>query len=366
MHINNRFFKRKLYISLIYILIFSLYSCISTANQNNQDDKSLFRFVFLGDSRGDYKGNPPSYLTEEPLKKIVQQIINLNPKPKFVIFNGDMVAKITYKQAPEMIKKWQSIFLKPIQDKNILVYITPGNHVIDQNAVNKDNSIKYIELFRNYYLADNPMNGPSIYKGVTYSFNYANCHFVTVTSFVTHKGIDNTELSPKEFIQKKKDFEYFINKENRNWLIKDLKNDNSDFTIFFTHCPFYPVGPHYKDRKSLHAHPSNRDLIAEILINNNVDAFFASHEHLYARANLSSSNPASSGLNGSLLQVVVGSASAPLSSKKKRGNMIFDKYIKSFAFLIADVTRDSIKCCAYNENGVKIDNFSIVKKQRTQ
>ncbi|MDY7037333.1 MAG: metallophosphoesterase [Thermodesulfobacteriota bacterium] len=323
-------------------------------------DATLFRFVFLGDTRGDYKSDPPCYLAEETLRKIVRKILDLVPRPDFVIFNGDMVAKTAYRKAPGAIKRWQSVFLNPMKSNRILVYTTPGNHVIDGNATNPDNSMRYIPLFNKYFQADNPMNGPKGYKGVSYSFTYKNCHFVTVTSFMTHKGYDNRELSSREFIQKKKDFEYFINKKNRRWLKEDLKRDHSDFTLFFTHCPIYPVGPHYKDKLSFHAHPANSSIIARTLIDDGVHAFLASHEHLYARANLGPSNPDSSGLKGELLQVIIGSAGAPLSSKPARKDMVFEKYEKTYNYLVADVRSNMIKCVVYDDNDGEIDSFSII------
>lgn len=353
-------------IILTALLFCTFCSCSSTfpIGETREGDETLFRFVFLGDSRGDYKADPPVYLAEEVFQKIIKRILALSPKPEFVIFNGDMVAKTTYKEAPEKIERWQSIFLLPLQKNGIKIYTAPGNHILDGNALNQDNSIRYIPLFRKYFQADNPRNGPSIYKGVTYSFTYKNCHFVTVTPFITHRGIDNRELKPGEFVQKKKDFEYFINRENRRWLEGDLRRNHADFTIAFTHCPLYPVGPHHEDRKNLHAHPSNRDRIAQILIDYSVDAYLTSHEHLYARVNLSSSNPASSKLKGNLVQVVVGSASAPLSNKPPRKDMVFEVYQKVYEFLVADVKRNRIEFNVFDEKGNRIDSFSIFKKMK--
>jgi len=364
---DKRFFSFVSYLIVICSLLLTYFACSSPIGNRTHHiekttqvpDATLFRFVFLGDTRGDYKADPSCYLAEEPLRKIVKEILDLVPRPDFVIFNGDMVAKTAYRKAPGKIKRWRSIFQYPMKSNNIPVYTTPGNHVIDGNATDPDNSMRYIPLFRTYFQADNPMNGPKGYKGVTYSFTYKNCHFVTVTSFMTHEGYDNRELSPREFVQKKRDFEYFINEKNRRWLKEDLKRDHSDFTLFFTHCPIYPVGPHYKDKMSLHAHPASRSMIAGILIDDGVHAFFTSHEHLYARVNLGPSNPVPSGLEGHLLQVIIGSAGAPLSSKPARKDMVLEKYKKTYNYLVADVSSNMIKCVVYDDNGNEIDSFSI-------
>jgi len=347
----------------ILIIVFCSYGLLSchSVKMNQNTDKLFFRFVVLADSRGDYKADPPKIIAEEVLGKITQKIVSLNPKPDFVIFNGDMVAKTAYRGNSNAVEKWKNIFLKPIKDKNISVFVAPGNHIIDQKTVENDDPMKYIPLFRKHFQADNPLNGPDKYKGVTYSFNKKNCHFVTVTSFTTHRGQDNTELTSKDFVQKKKDFEYLINKENRDWLLKDLKKDDSDFTIFFTHVPLFAVGPHYKDMKSLHAHKKERDMVANILTDDGVDLYIGAHEHLYARTLLGPSNPSFSGLKSNLLQIVVGSSGAPFSKASKREDMIFEKYVVDYEFLVADVRKNKIEFHVYNDNNDEIDSF-IIKK----
>ncbi|MCP4129960.1 MAG: hypothetical protein GY754_02980 [bacterium] len=327
-------------------------------------EDTVFRFAMLGDSRGDYKAKPPVHISSETLQNFTKKILKLDPKPDMVFFNGDMVAKTAYrsKEGTKAIEKWLEVFLKPIKEKKIPVYIIPGNHIIDQKAKKGDNPMKYIPLFRKYYMSDNPLNGPENYKGVTYSFTYKNCHFATVTSFITHRGRDNTELKPKDFVQKKKDFEYFVNKENREWLIKDLQQNKSDFTLFFTHCPIFPVGPHYEDKKSLHAHPETRDTLGNILVDNAVDIYLAAHEHLYARITAGPGNPATSKLKGKLPQVIVGSASAPLAHALPRKDMESQKYLVTYQYLVADIKKTRIEFRVYDKNNYEIDFFIVSKK----
>lgn len=347
-------------VSIIIFCICGLLSCHSVRVIQNTDEP-LFRFVILADSRGNYKADPPKIIAEEILGEITQKIISLSPIPDFVIFNGDMVAKTAYRGNSDAVEKWKNVFLKPVRDKNISVFVTPGNHIIDQKAVKNDDPMKYISLFREHFQADNPINGPEKYKGVTYSFNRENCHFVTATSFTTHRGQDNRDLPSEDFAQKKKDFEYLINKENRDWLLKDLREDDSDFTIFFTHVSLFAVGPHYKDMLSMHAHKKERDMLADILINNETDLYIGAHEHLYARTLLTPSNPLYSGLKGDLIQIVVGSSGAPLSEKPKRDDMIFEKYVTDYQFLVADVGKNKIEFSVYNDKNNEIDSFTIRK-----
>lgn len=348
---------------ILSFLLATLAACSSFQKQppaiESGADSNLFRFVFTGDSRGDYRAKPPVYLAAELLAKMTGNILALEPKPDFVIFNGDMVAKTTFAEAPEKIALWRAIFQEALQARNIKVYITPGNHDLDQEEPCAGDEICYVDRFNKYFQADNPVNGPAGYEGVSYSFTRANTHFVTVSSFTTHNGRDNTELAPDAFMQKKKNFEYFVNEPNREWLRQDLAKDNSTFTIFFTHSPPFPVGPHYADQASLHAYPANRDELVGILAADRVDALLASHEHLYARANIGPGNPDGSGLATELPQIIVGSISAPLDAGPPRLDMKFEKYLPAYSFLVADVKKDRIECRVYNENNEQIDAVTI-------
>ncbi|MCP3939951.1 MAG: hypothetical protein GY710_00520 [Desulfobacteraceae bacterium] len=335
-------------------------SCVPNANM----DKSLFRFVVLGDSRGNYHADPPVYLEVASLQKITGQILALNPQPRLVIFNGDMVAKTTYEKAPDVIKQWQDIFLKPLQARGISVYIVPGNHIVDTRGQNSNTDVSYISQFRKYYMADNPSNGPLRYEGVTYSFNEENVHFSTATPFTTHDGWDNTEIAPKDYFQKKKNWEYFMNRENRAWLRQDLKNNTAEFDIFFVHLPLYPTGPHYKDKKGFNSHPANRDALARILTDNKVDIVFAAHEHLYARTNLTDINPDNSSLKGNLVQVVSGAAGAPFSQVGQRGDMGFEKYLPAVHFVVGDVNKENILFNVYDIKNQLIDSFGISRQEK--
>ncbi|KPA15243.1 metallophosphoesterase [Candidatus Magnetomorum sp. HK-1] len=333
----------------------------------DEDSEILFRFVFTGDSRGDYKGSPPDDIAEEILELFTKRILLLSPKPDFVIFNGDMVAKTAYRNGGHAIQIWKTVFEKPIREAGIKLFITPGNHIIDQKWPTQSkerDSIQYISWFRKHFLADNPLNGPRMFKGVSYSFTHKNCHFVTTPSFITHFGPDNFELSSKKFIQKKKKFEYFINRDNRIWLQDDLETSKSDFKIFFSHCPLFAVGPHYKDKKNFHAHPLNKAKLETILFNNTIDLILGSHEHVYSRVRLGPSNPISSGFQGTMTQVVVGSCSAPLSKKEPRNDLVVDKYLSEYAILVADVAKDRIQCKAIKHDGEAIDAFTIFNNHK--
>ena len=295
---------RTAFLSLILSAV--LVSCTSAGTTQGKND-FLFRFVFTGDSRGDYKADPPGFLSADVLKKFMGIIVKLDPKPEFLIFNGDMVSKTAYRSEAglQSIQEWKKIVEEKMAENGIKLYLMPGNHIVDQKEKDKPDKVNYIERFRKYYRHGNPQNGPSLYKDVTFSFDHKNTHFVSVTSFMTHSGADNRELKPGQFVHKEQNFEYYVPRENVEWLRQDLQKSDRDFKLFIVHCPLYSVGPHDKDKKSLHAHPENRNAVMSILVANNTDAILASHEHLYARLNLSSGRIPDLKINYMMPEIIV-------------------------------------------------------------
>ncbi len=354
---------KKLFFSIL--LSAAIISCSSLVTSQEKND-FLFRFVFTGDSRGDYNAKPPVMLSSDILKKFMDIIIKMDPKPEFLFFNGDMVAKTAYRseEGLKAVDEWNQIVADKMAEHGIKLYIIPGNHIVDQKEKTQGGNVQYIERFRKYFKKNaNPKNGPSLYKDVTFSFDHKNTHFTTVISFMTHDGPDNKELTPDKFVHTEQIFEYFVPKENREWLQNDLKNSDKDFKLFIVHCPLYPVGPHYKDKKSLHAHPANRDDVMSILIANNTDAILASHEHLYARLDLSPERIEGLKINYIMPEIIIGSAGAPLYNKK-REDIKIDVIKPEYTLLIGDVYKDRIVLKVINENGNEIDKIIIQKKRK--
>ena len=394
----QNYFGRSWVCGFVLVLSTSLLCGCSRTSQSSPKSSSSpklgkhapFRFVVVADSRGDYKKKPPTYATWLSLYKITTRILALHPKPRLVIFNGDMVAKTAYCNEIQAISFWKDIFLKPLQKNGIKVYITPGNHIVDRKC---SPIIGYIDLFNAYYGSANPQNGPRKYRGVSFSFTVGDVHFATVTPFTTHRGWDNkNEIRPQHYAQQGKGWEYYVNKANRVWLHQDLRQSKAMYKIFFTHVPLYPIGPHHRDRKGLHAHPKTRDELAKILINSDVDAVIVAHEHKYCRAMISHNNPKDSHLKKGFLQVVVGTAGAPLKKEagvqvkrtvtthtvsKKRTTVTevttTSKPSHSQAkgkarcavqsdaphYLVADVEKDKIQFRVFTANNERIDEFSI-------
>jgi hypothetical protein len=66
---------------------------------------------------------------------------------------------------------------------------------------------------------------------------------------------------------------------NYDWLASDLAATTADHIFVFGHEPAYPVGPHLGN--SLDAYPAERDAFWQLLVDHEVDIYFAGHEHLY-------------------------------------------------------------------------------------
>jgi len=332
---------------------------------------SVTRFIFLADSRGDYKNDPNDLFAEEILNDMTERILSLDPKPDFVIFNGDMVAKKAYSEESDAVQRWLATFSQPLQREGITVYVTPGNHIVDQRASQNDRPLKYVDDFRHSYMfegmspVDNPLSKsvPEPYRGVTFSATHGNMHLATVPSFTTHRRFDlSGELGEDEYKQPNKSFEYYVSRANLEWLENNLKGSDAKFKVFVTHVPLYPTGHHYKDEKGLHAHPANRDALMKILIDNKVDMILVSHEHVYARMYLKPSNSDGTKDGDEIIQVTVGSAGAPLPTiVPKRDDVILERYLDvlPYTFMVADVSGTGIEVSVYDQFGWNVDRFSV-------
>ncbi len=212
-----------------------------------------FSFVVMGDSR------PP--VEEQPyvFYKVVDKIAEL--EPEMVFSTGDIIAG--YKEdRNEVIEMYQD-FEEVIEDiKDIPLYVAPGNHdVVDVDSLKNE----FTDRFGQTYQA----------------FSKENCYFIILNS---DEPGQSSRIAGKQL----------------EWLIGELKKAQSFEHVFvFVHKPLYPKIKHIGT--SLDKYPVERDKLAELLLENNVDMVFCGHTHIY---NHSTEN--------GLHQIITGGAGAPL------------------------------------------------------
>jgi hypothetical protein len=282
--INN---KSKPLIILIFLL------------QLNNPLAQNFKFIAMSDSRGKYDG-----VNDSVLSKIVNHIVENQKDSKFVFFIGDMVdgSRTNPQRTKKELLHWKDVMGPIYHDSNMIwpyIWPTVGNHEVQNPA--DENTFR--EVFKDVF-----SNGPDDEKGLTYSFDYDNVHFVLIDSDRWYYG------DLKDSADDRRDWKYI---KNLNWLENDLKNATErgvKHIFVLTHEPIFPIGGHLHDGlpnlglnftgeldSTRTWYLNQRQKYIDLLLKYKVAAHICGHEHIYGRESV----------NG-LWQIVAGSCGAPL------------------------------------------------------
>jgi len=206
------------------------------------EESGSFSFAILGDTqRFDPVKNDGGF--QLAVKNIREKNVGV------VMTEGDLLGSCDGKSGCEKkLGEWKTV----LGDLSAKTYALMGNH--DRSGGGKADALwqKFFEL---------PENGPEGYKELAYSFDFQNSHFVVLNS-----------EKPKEHV---------IDKAQRDWLEKDLRDIQKDNKFVFFHEPAYPVSS--KIGESLDAEKSDRDALWQILKDQKVTAVFNGHEHIASR-----------------------------------------------------------------------------------
>ncbi len=280
--------------SSFFILII-LFSIIFISHLFAQE----FSFAAMSDSRGEDRGS-----NEIVLSALVNHLIANQKEVKFLMFIGDMVdGSDEYHDTTlaELIN-WRKI-MSPVYNNSNMVwpYIWPviGNH--EARTPKDENNFRSV-------FSDVFMNGPDDEKGLTYSFDYMNVHFICVDTERWYYG------DPDDPSDDRRDWHYV---KHLDWLENDLQKANERnvrYTFVFGHDVPFPIGGHLHDgfpNLGRRFKPpvdilkqwyiDQRDKFWQILVDNKVAAYVCGHEHIYGRQSVDG-----------VYQIVAGSAGAPL------------------------------------------------------
>jgi len=247
-----------------------------------------YSFVTLGCNRVDYldttfSTTDPNYAAGKStanvyqLNRVFTEISHLSPLPKYLVMTGDIV--MGYKgvadtaELSRQLIAWRAIYEShPLSSMPITLIAIPGNHETQNKAAGKTSYIQAEQIFTRVmapYIHGS--NGPGVggpdglttdQSKLTYSFNNGGDHFIVI----------NTDPVGKDGITPYK------------WIAADIQAARANHArhIFaFGHKPAYssaftPAGG--LDAASTIA---QRDSLWKYLENNNCEAMFAAHEHLW-------------------------------------------------------------------------------------
>lgn len=254
-----------------------------------------WKFAVLGDSRGGKTG-----VRTEVLSPIIRQINN--EKVDLVLFVGDAV---NGSHDDAKLSAQMDTWIDAMKKLNCPWYYTPGNHEISSPASEKILCAKIRQ----------PANGPNGYKGMVYSFDHQNAHFVSLNS--NHHGEDHRVQS--------------------EWLAKDLATTQKPIRFVMAHEPAFSV----KKARGLDCVPKERDDFWQIMSQAGVSAYFCGHEHLYARTR-----------HGNLYQIISGTCGAPIK-KNAPGT------IGQFNYVVVEIDGQNVHCKAKTREGAVIDSVDF-------
>ncbi len=245
------------------------------------------RFVFLADSRSDSYGPSPvvpeNFINTPVLGAIVQQILNLSPRPAFVVFAGDMAYRGHYQDDTTSFytfQAWKNV-MAPLTAAGIPVYTTMGNHELYDTHAGAFVLANQTEFQAEF--TDNPDNGPPGYERLVYSFESpgGDAFFAVLDPYYLTADNPSPALGGT------------IDDTQLNWLADQLAQINATHKFLFIHTPYYyvtgacPAGPSEPEPPS--SADSTYTNMWALLDNNRFDLYACGHVHLYSRKTIDSS-----------------------------------------------------------------------------
>lgn len=272
-----------------------------------------FSFAFLGDVQ--YEKEKVSDYNR--WGKLVETMYQKNPEITFGLTGGDMV------NSAKTLKEWEIFYENAaLVFGEIPLMSTPGNH--DKGSSPKT-YVKMNEL---------PSNGPKGLEEEFYSFDYANCHILSLNSCFFMDSRQKRMGKEKWKAERKK-----IN----NWIDEDLKSVDDKWKIVVMHHPAYGISDGNDIYKQIRKSWEARFELGE------VDLVLCGHQHVYMRT-----KP----IGG--ITYVMGNSGQKRSNYYKEGKV--PGYVENVdalesSYQIVSVEKNQLKLASYNEKGQLIDKW---------
>jgi len=247
-------------IALLLVLILVLFSTCGTGENYNigfqtPEGDILVSFSVTCDMR-DYTGCNVNYF------RGACETIASGGRGDFMVSPGDI-------DPPEKVYSTISTYI----GEDYTWYPVVGNH---------DTASIYMDWLRNYIGGENLLPnidnwGPSGCEKTTYSFDYANAHFVVLNEYYDGENATGTDGDVVDALY--------------TWLENDLQNNQNSLIFVFGHEPAYPKPDAESERvrhkgDSLDKYPANRDRFWNTLKKYSVIAYICGHTHNYSAVNI--------------------------------------------------------------------------------
>jgi 3',5'-cyclic AMP phosphodiesterase CpdA len=196
---------------------------VSVAEAKSHSKVSPFNFVVVGDT---HLYEMPNHRFDKTFQRAINDILNMKPKPDFVLFIGDLAQ---FGKVKELEKGKR--FLDTLEKAGIPVKIIPGEH--------------------DWYL-DMGKKWKQMFGRDFWSFDHKGVHFIGMNSILVEDYWTAKNMTPWERMLAIAELEchvcglWGVGERQLEWLEKDVKNLRPDTpVVIFTHSPLWDYYPRW-------------------------------------------------------------------------------------------------------------------------
>jgi hypothetical protein len=177
-------------------------TAVLTQTQDINPDSVLYSFVFMGCNRVDRKdlNNPGTNASTANLPQLqgtFNEVCNMNPRPKYFFFLGDLVLGLNTDTGvlSQQLAAWKQVYydtaFSPISTSGIQMIAVPGNHEMLYYGKKKNGELPLngsINAWMNQVGAFMPAGNPTLSRATgsqnqaTYSFSDGATHFIIMNT----------------------------------------------------------------------------------------------------------------------------------------------------------------------------------------
>ncbi len=344
---------------IVAVLIFCLVAAILSASLPTASGHcETLRFVFMADGRGDHLDD---LINTTVLNAINSQILELSPRPSFVIYGGDSVYR-GHSEGAYNFQKFKDV-MQSLTDAGIKLYTVMGNHELYREGTSGF-SLGNQQEFQNKF-TDNPENGPTGYERLVYSFEspggdaffaIGDCYYLTAD-----------DPNPALNLEGDGSLYGHFDDTQLTWLANQAAQTKATHKFFFAHAPYYQI------TGSQSYQNTSFTKLWSILDKNRFDIFGCGHVHLYSRKTINRSIAPDPQLTPpvkwkhNVTQLLTGTCGAVVDNgtlvvNGKKWHVFNDE--ETYYFSVVDIKGNHVKVTSYGGKSSPyqvIDHFSINK-----
>lgn len=289
----------------------------------------MLRFIVISDTKAKIGFN------QNVLKKILQQVIKLNPPPDYAVICGDSVSgSRNNEELMDQLRTFR-IFVADALPRCKWIPVV-GNHEACAGVIG-DQFEKTFSLVYDDVRPEQELDG---YHKTVYTVAVPDVRFFVLNAF--HKG-ENYRLASKQL----------------EWFREEASKPEK-YKIVLIHSPAFPTGAHYGH--CLDRYPLERDAFWNVVDQCGIDLVISGHEHNYSRRVITAaSNSAKDVHTTGVTQIICGGGGEKLRNVFCSRQGVVVSPLAKHHFLLVDVLPFRLHATAISHSGEIMDDFTIDK-----